>query len=94
MRILENIFCIKTKRCFKYLLLFFALGTFQCLAQNKIDSLENLLKNSLPDSSRAKVLVTLSSEYEYVDLAKSRALSEEAISLAENSNLPTLKVLA
>ena len=94
MRILENIFCINTKRCFKYLLLFFVLGTFQCLAQNKIDSLENLLKNSLPDSSRAKVLVALSSAYEYVDLVKSRALSEEAISLAENSNLPSLKGLA
>ncbi len=94
MRILENIFCINTKRCFKYLLLFFVLGTFQCLAQNKIDSLENLLKNSLPDSSRAKVLVALSSAYEYVDLVKSRALSEEAISLAENSNLPSVKGLA
>jgi len=94
MRILENIFCINTKRCFKYLLLFFVLGTFQCLAQNKIDSLENLLKNSLPDSSRTKVLVALSSAYEYVDLVKSRALSEEAISLAENSNLPSLKGLA
>ena len=94
MRILENIFCINAKRCFKYLLLFFVLGTFQCLAQNKIDSLENLLKNSLPDSSRAKALVALSSAYEYVDLVKSRALSEEAISLAENSNLPSLKGLA
>ena len=54
MRILENIFCMNTNRYFKYLLLFFVLGTFQCLAQSKIDSLENLLKNSLPDSSRSE----------------------------------------
>ena len=94
MRILENIFCINTSRYFKYLLLFFVLGTFQSLAQNKIDSLENLLKNNLPDSSRTKVLVALSSAYEFVDLAKSRALSDEAVSLAENSNLPGLKGLA
>ena len=94
MRILENIFCVNTSRYFKYLLLFFVFGTFQSLAQNKIDSLENLLKNNLPDSSRTKVLVALSSAYEFVDLAKSRALSKEAVSLAENSNLPGLKGLA
>ena len=94
MRILENFFCINTSRYLKYLLLFFVLGTFQSLAQNKIDSLENLLKNNLPDSSRTKALVALSSAYEFVDLAKSRALSDEAVSLAENSNLPSLKGLA
>jgi signal transduction histidine kinase len=94
MRILENIFCINTSRYLKYLLLFFVFGTFQSLAQNKIDSLENLLKNNLPDSSRTKALVALSSEYEFVDLAKSRALSDEAVTLAENSNLPGLKGLA
>lgn len=94
MWILENIFCINTSRHLKYLLLFFVLGTFQSLAQNKIDSLENLLKNNLPDSSRTKVLVALSSAYEFVNLTKSRALSDEAVSLAENSNLPSLKGLA
>ena len=94
MRILENIFYINASRYLKYLLLFFVLGTFQSLAQNKIDSLENLLKNNLPDSSRTKVLVALSSAYEFVDLAKSRALSDEAVSLAESSNLPGLKGLA
>ena len=94
MRILENIFCINASRYLKYLLLFFVFGTFQSLAQNKIDSLENLLKNNLPDSSRTKALVALSSEYEFVDLDKSRALSNEAVSLAENSNLPGLKGLA
>jgi signal transduction histidine kinase len=94
MRILENIFCINASRYFNYLLLFFVFGTFQSLAQNKIDSLENLLKNNLPDSSRTKVLVALSSEYEFVDLDKSLALSKEAVSLAENSNVPSLKGLA
>jgi len=91
MWILENIFCVITRRYSKYLFVFFVLGTFQVSAQSKIDSLQNLLKNNLPDSSRTKALVALSLEYEYVDLVKSRALSEEAVSLAENSNDPNLK---
>src|SRR5688572_6390976 len=91
MWILENIFCVITRRYSKYLFVFFVLGTFQVSAQSKVDSLQNLLKNNLPDSSRTKALVALSLEYEYVDLVKSRALSEEAVSLAENSNDPNLK---
>ena len=94
MRILENIFCLNARHRCSYLLLFFVLCTFQSLAQSQIDSLQNLLQSNLPDSSRTKALVALSLEYEYVDIAKSRALSEEAISLAENSNLPNLKGLA
>ena len=75
MRILEIIFCLNTKRCCKYLILFFAMGVVPSLAQRKIDSLQNLLQNNLPDSSRTKALVALSQEYNYVDVAKSRALS-------------------
>jgi signal transduction histidine kinase len=94
MRILENIFCLNARRYFKYLFVLLVLISFQSQAQRKIDSLQTVLQNNLPDSTRANVLVALSQEYAYVDVAKSRALSEEAISLAENTDLPRLKSIA
>jgi signal transduction histidine kinase len=94
MRILENSFYLNAGRYFKYLLLFFVLIAGKSQAQQKIDSLHAVLQNNLPDSTRTKALVALSGEYNYVDVAKSRALSEEAIALAENTNLPELKSIA
>lgn len=94
MRILENNFYLKAVPNFKYLLIFFTLLTLQSHAQRKIDSLQMVLQNDLPDSSRIKVLVELSREYQYVDLAKSRSFSEEAITLAENINKPYFKAIA
>lgn len=94
MRNLESIFYLSARRHFKYLLVFFVLAAFHAHAQRKIDSLQAVLQSNLPDSSRAKTLVELSGEYEYVDVGKSRAFSEEAISLAENTNLPHLKSIA
>jgi signal transduction histidine kinase len=93
MRSLESYFYINAGR-YLYLLLCFVLVTFQSQAQPRIDSLQTILQNNLPDSTRARVLVALSEEYKYQDVNKSRALSEEAISLAENVNLPSLKCLA
>jgi signal transduction histidine kinase len=93
MRSLESIFCLRTARCF-CLILCFALISFQSEAQGTIDSLQNVLKENLPDSSRMRVLIALAEQYKYEDVNKSRALSEEAISLAENSNLPGLKSMA
>src|SRR5687768_14273893 len=94
MWILENNFHLKTTPYFKYLMIFFVLCAFQTHAQSKIDSLQTALQNDLPDSSRTKILVALSEEYQYVDVGKSRSLSEEAITLAENTNLPHLKAMA
>ncbi len=91
MRILENNFYLKTVYHFRYLFLVFALCSIQTQAQRQIDSLQTVLQNNLPDSSRIKVLVALSEQYEYVDVAKSRSFSEEAVTLAENTNLPKLK---
>ena len=73
------------------LVLCFALNSFQSEAQRTIDSLQNVLKENLADSTRMRVLVLLSEQYKYEDVNKSRSLSEEAISLAENLNLPGLK---
>lgn len=73
-------------------LLTVAIGCMQ--AQNKIDSLENALKNDLSDSSRIRVLIELSSLNQFVDFAQSRAYTDEALSLAEKLDDPEIKVLA
>ncbi len=56
-------------------------------AQSAIDSLESKLNGDLSDSLRIRVLVALSSEYQYTDLKKSFELSEKAISIAEAKNM-------
>jgi signal transduction histidine kinase len=63
-------------------------------AQNKIDSLENVLTNDLHDSTRLKVLLELSKLNQYVDFAKSRQYTDEALVLAEKLDDPAMKVLA
>jgi signal transduction histidine kinase len=63
-------------------------------AQSKIDSLEAQLEKDLPDTSRVSTLLNLSTEYEYVDVAKSRKLTEEAIHLIEEKNLSQSKASA
>jgi hypothetical protein len=61
---------------------------------NKIDSLESVLKNGLPDSTRIKVLLELSKLNQYVDFAQSREYTEESVKLAEKLDDRQLKVLA
>lgn len=61
---------------------------------NKIDSLESVLKNGLPDSTRIKVLLELSKLSQYVDFARSREYTEESVKLAEKLDDRKLKVLA
>ncbi|HEX6893093.1 MAG TPA: hypothetical protein VF141_20430, partial [Chryseolinea sp.] len=63
-------------------------------AQNKIDSLETVLKKELPDSTRLKVLLELSKLNQYVDFARSRQYTEESLLLAEKLDDRALKVLA
>jgi tetratricopeptide (TPR) repeat protein len=63
-------------------------------AQNKIDSLETVLKNELPDSTRLKVLLELSKLNQYIDFARSRQYTEESLLLAEKLDDRALKVLA
>jgi signal transduction histidine kinase len=63
-------------------------------AQNKIDSLENVLTNDLHDSTRIKVLLELSKLNQYVDFAKSRQYTDESLALAEKLDDPAMKVLA
>src|SRR5688572_27788375 len=95
MWILESNFFLRAVRL-KHILLFSALSLclIESYAQRKIDSLQAVLQTQIPDSSRIKALVDLANLFEYVDVAKSRAYSEEAITLAEHTNLPRLKSIA
>ena len=94
MRHLESICCLTTLRCFKFFVPLVMLITLQVNAQEKIDSLQAVLKSDLADSSRIRTLVALSSQYEYVDVSRSRIYSEEAISLAEDLDAALFKNLA
>lgn len=82
------------KNIFWTLLALLTVATSYTQAQHKIDSLENALKNDLPDSSRIRILTELSSLNRYVDFAQSREYTDEALALAEKLDDPVLKVLA
>lgn len=93
MWILENYLYLKTVHFPKSLsLLIMALAiSVGVMAQEKIDSLQAQLKKDLPDTSRVNTLLLLSTEYEYVDVTKSRKFTEEAIKLIEEKNLTRAK---
>ncbi|MEJ7645039.1 MAG: tetratricopeptide repeat-containing sensor histidine kinase [Chryseolinea sp.] len=63
-------------------------------AQNQIDSLEKVLLNELPDTARVRTLIALSSGNQYVDFARSREYTEQALALAEKLGDPATKVRA
>jgi signal transduction histidine kinase len=96
MWIFKNHFYLKTVYLIKGLtliLIFLSVCTFT-VAQEKIDSLESVLKKDLQDTTRVRTLLDLSTEYEYVDVTKSRKLTEEAIKLIEDKNLGQSKSIA
>lgn len=63
-------------------------------AQNNIDSLELALQRELPDTSRIAVLISLSREYQYTNIGRSRELAENALKIAEGSNSRRQKIRA
>ncbi|HYF68163.1 MAG TPA: tetratricopeptide repeat protein [Ohtaekwangia sp.] len=73
------------------LVLLLAGGTASVHAQQKIDSLEKVLKQELPDTTHVKALLQLSYAYEYVDVAKSRSLTEKAIEMINAKGLTEFK---
>lgn len=70
------------------------LGTGLASAQAPIDSLESMLKKSLPDSTRIATLINLSREFQYSNINKSRELAEKALKIAEDSNIRKHRVRA
>ncbi|MFZ6009168.1 MAG: tetratricopeptide repeat-containing sensor histidine kinase [Bacteroidota bacterium] len=94
---LENYFYIKSVRYYTLFLIPFVLLLCSVSAQaqkNKIDSLENELKAELPDSTRIKLLINLSQEYQYLDYSKSKKNAEEAVEIAEETQVPRHKLRA
>jgi signal transduction histidine kinase len=88
MRILENHFYLKVKNYFQWSLVIVGMmGAFCVTAQQKIDSLEDVLKTDLHDSVRVKTLLALSAQYEYIDVTKSKKLTEDAIELIRSRSL-------
>ncbi|HEY0771057.1 MAG TPA: tetratricopeptide repeat protein, partial [Sphingobacteriaceae bacterium] len=75
-------------------LVFVILSSASAFSQNKIDSLEAELKKTNPDTTRVKLYVKLSEEYQYTNYAKSREFAQQAVDLAEEKNLATSKNLA
>lgn len=69
------------------------LGSLGARAQ-AIDSLESALNRDLPDSSRIAVLISLSREYQYTNINKSRELAENALKIAESKNFKKQKIIA
>ncbi|MEX2235560.1 MAG: tetratricopeptide repeat-containing sensor histidine kinase [Cyclobacteriaceae bacterium] len=63
-------------------------------AQGTIDSLESALNNNLPDSNRISVLISLSREYQYTNINRSREHAENALKLAEGNNFRKQKIRA
>jgi len=63
-------------------------------AQGVIDSLESVLKSDLPDTSRISLLISLSREYQYTNINKSRELAENALKIAEGQNFIKEKIYA
>lgn len=94
MWILEGNLYLKRVKNFFLTFAILAVLSMPLCAQSQVDSLENNLKTSLPDSSRVRTLIRLSFAYQFVDFAKSVQHSKEAFTLAEKLGLPQYKILA
>lgn len=70
------------------------LGPATVTAQTPIDSLESALKTNLPDSSRIAILISLSREFQYTNINRSREHAENALKIAEARNIRKQKVRA
>jgi signal transduction histidine kinase len=73
------------KTCFKFFLLLNLMAT-PAFAQENLDSLETVLRNTTNDSTRLALLVDLSKKYQYKDFSKSAQFSQQALALAEDKN--------
>lgn len=70
------------------------LASSEVHSQVLIDSLESALEGDLTDSSRIGVLISLSREYQYTNINRSRVHADNALKIAEASNIRKQKVWA
>ena len=82
------------KKTFWILLFVCSQAALHAQAPHEIDSLQKALKGSLPDSTRVRALVRLSTLNQYVNFTASTRYTDEAVALAEKLDVPALKVLA
>jgi tetratricopeptide (TPR) repeat protein len=61
-------------------------------AQKSIDSLENVLKQNIADTTRIKILLKLSDDYQYIAFAKSKTYAKEALQIANDKNFIQQKI--
>src|SRR5687767_517966 len=95
MCVLENHFhLIPVRRFLSVLFLSVAVSTPAFCQDARIDSLENLLTEKQPDSLTAKILVELSSAYQYSNFTKAKQLAEEAVRLSEETGFKRTKARA
>lgn len=79
---------MKTRRLILLAFIVFVLTLHTIQAQHaSLDSLENVLKQTNQDSTKINVLLSLSSQYRYVDFSKSKEYAEQALKLAIAKNL-------
>src|SRR5882672_4701061 len=62
--------------------------------QSVIDSLESSLRKTSSDSVRIKLLLELSSKYQYIDFGKAEAYAEQSLKIAEQKNWGWAKVIS
>ncbi|HEY9045689.1 MAG TPA: tetratricopeptide repeat-containing sensor histidine kinase, partial [Ohtaekwangia sp.] len=82
------------KRIFSILLLLFVFSHTAIHAQHDVDSLENILKGDLADTTRIRVLKDLTEIYQFVNFPKSQKYSADALALAEKTEYTEYKVMA
>ncbi|MCA4896563.1 MAG: tetratricopeptide repeat-containing sensor histidine kinase [Cytophagales bacterium] len=75
-----------SKRPF-FFFIFLVISVTALRGQSKVDSLNSLLNSAKNDSTRVSILLQLSSEYQFIELAKSEELVDNALKIAEAENL-------
>ncbi len=71
-----------------FLLAFVSVGR----SQSVLDSLESVLSGTTSDSLRVRLLLTLSSKFQYIDFSKAESYAERALKIAEEKNWGWAKV--
>src|SRR5271154_6994308 len=61
-------------------------------AQSVIDSLESTLAKTSSDSLKVKLLIKLSSQYQYIDFSKAERYAEQSLELAEEKKMDWAKI--
>jgi signal transduction histidine kinase/predicted negative regulator of RcsB-dependent stress response len=72
----------------------FLLSVTSSFGQSKIDSLQAELEKNPTDSTRARILIRLSGQYQYQDIAKAKEHAEEALKIAERLSNQKLHIRA